>query len=90
MKLVKELRKLEIVKKGKFILTSGKTSDFYVDMKKALGYPKVSELICDEFCKLVDKRATCVASIGYGGLALAARGFFKIKISFFFFLKKTP
>ena len=73
MRLVEELKKLKIIKKGKFVLTSGKTADFYVDMKKALGYPKVSELICDDFCKLVDKRATCVASIGYGGLPLAAR-----------------
>lgn len=40
--LADELRKLKIVKMGKFILTSGKTSDFYVDMKKVLGYPKVS------------------------------------------------
>lgn len=73
MKLAEELRRLKVVKKGKFVLTSGKTSNFYVDMKKVLGYPKVSELICGEFCKLVDKRATCVASIGYGGLPLAAR-----------------
>lgn len=70
--LADELRKLKIVKKGKFKLTSGKTSDFYVDIKKVLGYPRVSGLICDELCKLVDNRATCIASIGYGGLPLAA------------------
>ena len=78
--LARELKKLGVVKKGKFVLTSGKTSDFYVDMKKVLGYPKVSELICDEFCKLVDKRATCVASIGYGGLPLAARVSLKLRL----------
>lgn len=71
--LADELKKLKIIKRGEFVLTSGKTSDFYVDMKKVLGYPKVSVLICDEFCKLVDKKGTCVASIGYGGLPLAAR-----------------
>lgn len=41
-------------------------------MKKVLGYPKASELICDELCKIIDRRTTCVASIGYGGLPLAA------------------
>jgi len=76
--LAKELRKLGIVKKGKFILTSGKTSDFYIDMKKVLGHPKVSELIYNELSKIIDrhgasKKATCIASIGYGGLPLAAR-----------------
>ena len=80
IELAQEFKNIGVLVKGKFILTSGKTSDFYVDMKKVLGYPKVSELICDEFCKLVDKRATCVASIGYGGLPLAARVSLKLKL----------
>lgn len=71
--LATELKKIMIVKKGKFILTSGKTSNFYVDIKKALGYPKASQLICDGFCNTIDKKATCIASIGYGGLPLASR-----------------
>lgn len=71
--LAEELKRLGIIKKGKFILTSGKTSDFYVDMKKALGHPKVSKIICNGLCKIIDKKATCVASIGYGGLPLASR-----------------
>ena len=73
MKLVEELRKSGIVKKGRFILTSGKTSDFYIDMKKVLGYPKASELVCSELCKIINKKTTCIASIGCGGLPLAAR-----------------
>lgn len=80
MKLAEELRNLGIVKKGKFILTSGKISDFYIDMKKVLGHPKTSEIICDELCKVIDKQTTCVASIGYGGLPLAARVSLKLKL----------
>src|SRR3989344_7070292 len=87
----RELKKLGVVKKGKFILTSGKTSDFYIDMKKVLGYPKVSEIICNELCKIIDpvkrrgrhgasKKATCIVSIGYGGLPLAAR--ISLKLTF--------
>lgn len=72
-KLANEFKKLGVIKRGKFILTSGRTSDFYIDIKKVLGSPKVSELICQEFGKIIDKKATCVASIGYGGLPLAAR-----------------
>ena len=73
MSLAEELKNLGIIKKGKFKLTSGNTSDFYIDMKMVLGYPKTAELICNEFCKIIDKKATCIASIGYGGLPLAAR-----------------
>ena len=78
--LATELKRLKIVKKGKFVLTSGKTSDFYVDMKKVLGYPKVSEMICSELCGIIDKKATCIASIGYGGLPLAARVSLKLEL----------
>lgn len=79
-KLTKILQELNVLKKGRFTLTSGKTSDFYIDMKKVLGHPKASELICDEFCKIIDRRATCVASIGYGGLPLAARVSLKLRL----------
>lgn len=78
--LADELRKLKIIKKGKFVLTSGKTLNFYVDMKKVLGYPKVSQFICDELCKIIDKRITCIAGIGYGGLPLAARVSLKLRL----------
>ncbi|MDP3697712.1 MAG: phosphoribosyltransferase family protein [Candidatus Taylorbacteria bacterium] len=78
MKLAEELKKLEVIKKGKFVLASGKISDFYVDMKKVLGYPQTSQLVCNELCKIINKKTTCIASIGYGGLPLAARVSFKL------------
>ncbi len=69
--LVDELKKLKVVKRGKFVLKSGQTSDYYIDMKKAFGSAKVLHLICDEFCKIIDKKATCIAGSGHGGLPLA-------------------
>ena len=72
-KLAGELKRLGVVKKGKFVLTSGKISNLYINLKGALGHPKVSELICNELCKIINKNTTCIASIGYGGLPLAAR-----------------
>lgn len=70
--LAVEFKKIKVIKKGRFVLTGGKISNFYVDIKKVFGYPMVSELVCDELCKIVDKTATCIASIGYGGLPLAS------------------
>jgi len=69
--LVSELKKLKIIKKGKFTLKSGKVSDFYIDMKKAFGSPETFRIICDGLCRMVDKKATCVAGSGHGGLPLA-------------------
>lgn len=69
--LLRELKKLKIIKKGKFTLKSGQVSDYYVDIKKAFGHPKAFRLICNDLCKIIDKRATCVAGSGHGGLPLA-------------------
>ena len=69
--LAGELRKLKIIKKGKVIGKSGKVLDFYVDIKKAIGSPRVFNLICEGMCKTIDKRATCIAGSGLGGLPLA-------------------
>lgn len=72
MSLAKELKKIGVVKKGEFVLTSGKKSDFYIDIKRVLGYPKASKIVCKEFCKIIDKKATCIASIGYGGMPIVS------------------
>ena len=72
--LAEELKKLGIVKKGKFVLTSGKISDFYIDMKKVLGNPKVSELVCDELSRLVDKKSTCICQYRLWRFAFGGEG----------------
>lgn len=78
--LLNELKKLKIVKKGKFILKSGQVSDYYIDMKKVFGEPKAFALVCNEICKIIDKKATCVAGSGHGGLPLATAVSLKLKL----------
>jgi orotate phosphoribosyltransferase len=80
MSLVKILNQLDLVKKGKFVLKSGKVSNYYIDIKKAFGHPKAFNLICDELCKIIDKRATCVAGSGHGGLPLATAVSLKLNL----------
>ncbi len=50
--LIELLKEEEVVKFGKFKLSSGKSSDFYVDMKKAITDPeilfKIAEIITKE------------------------------------------
>ncbi|OGM99381.1 MAG: hypothetical protein A3B91_00485 [Candidatus Yanofskybacteria bacterium RIFCSPHIGHO2_02_FULL_41_29] len=78
--LARELKKLKIVKRGRVVLKSGEVSDFYVDMKKAFGDPRAFSLICSELCKIIDKRATCVAGSGHGGLPLATAVSLRLKL----------
>lgn len=69
--LVQKLLDCGVTHGGKVILRSGKKADFYIDLKKAYGYPELLMTLAAEMSKLVPKRATCVATIGQGGIPLA-------------------
>ena len=71
MNLYKELKKIGVAKSGKFILKSGGVSNLYIDMKKAFGSPEAFRLIVDNLCGVINKKATCIAGSGHGGLPLA-------------------
>ncbi len=45
--LMKLLKENEVIKFGKFTLSSGKESDYYVDMKKAITNPEILQTIAD-------------------------------------------
>lgn len=69
--LIKRLKQLDVIYKEPVKLKGGSTSEFYVDIKKAYGYPDVLNLICENIWNQIDKRTTCVAASGHGGLSLA-------------------
>ncbi len=69
--LLKLLRDLPLITPGSFTLAFGEKSNFYVDVKKAYGRPEFLSCISDLFISLMDKRTTCVAGQGYGGIPLA-------------------
>ncbi len=70
-KLIKMLKKLEIVTEGSFVLHSGKVSNYYIDIKKSYGNPKLLSKLATLIAKNISKKATCVASTGHGGIPLA-------------------
>jgi orotate phosphoribosyltransferase len=70
--LIVELRKLNLVVEGDFVLTSRKKTNYYVDIKKAFGHPRVFGMICEELSKIIDRNATCVAGSGHGGIPLVS------------------
>lgn len=69
--LAKKLLDCGVVHRGKVTLRSGKKADFYIDIKKAYGQPKLLAALVSEMGKLIPKRVNCVATIGQGGIPLA-------------------
>jgi orotate phosphoribosyltransferase len=69
--LVQLLRQLDIVNHQPTILNSGQLASYYVDVKKALGYPEARKRILDGMLQIMDPDVTCVAGMGYGGISIA-------------------
>lgn len=67
--LIRKLKLLDIVFRESVNLKNAGASDFYVDVKKAYGYPDVLNSISDELWKRIGEKATCIATAGYGGLS---------------------
>jgi orotate phosphoribosyltransferase len=70
--LIKKLKNLDIVYREEVDLSHAGKSNFYVDIKKAYGYPDVFGPICDAIGERIDKRTTCIAAAGYGGISPAS------------------
>jgi orotate phosphoribosyltransferase len=71
-KLLKRLKELDIVYREPVKLKHGEISEFYVDIKKAYGYSDVLNLSTDCLWEIIDKKTTCIAAMGYGGISPAS------------------
>ncbi len=70
--LIEKLNQLNILERQRVILKSKKGSDFYIDIKKAYGYPDILNEITGKLYILIPKEANCIAASDYGGLPIAA------------------
>ncbi len=102
--LIEALKKEGVVNKGSFTLTSGELSDYYFDVKKAIGNPELLEMMSSLLAAGIRGKATrehrerssnpteqwpyghrrmmatCIASIGFGGIPLATAVSLKLKL----------
>ncbi len=72
-KVAAALRDLDVIfedQKG-IQLVGGSVSKYYVDVKKAYGYPEVLALMADAMWAKIDQNATCIVATGHGGVPLA-------------------
>ncbi len=80
MNLIKLLKEEKIIKFGEFTLRSGIKSNYYCDIKRALGNPLILKVITNQLASIVPKKVTCIAGSGYGGIVLASLVSQKINI----------
>lgn len=80
IKLLKLLKKKNIIKFGEFTLRSGIKSNYYCDVKEVLGDPITLKIIVNELVKIIPKKVNCIAGSGYGGITLASLVAYKLKL----------
>lgn len=61
----------DVIRHQPVTLRSGKSSDYYINLKKGFGNPELLKAIGRELAAGLDEKTTCVAATGYGGLPLA-------------------
>jgi orotate phosphoribosyltransferase len=84
--LIELLKECGAIKFGKFVLTSGKTSDYYIDIKAASTRPAILRRIAEEMARHVD--GTRVAGMELGAVPIAAAVALQTGIPFCILRKK--
>lgn len=71
-KLLELLKENDVIKFGEFTLSSGKKSDYYVDMKKAITMPEILDSVAHLITeKIEDKNIDKVAGPALGAVPIA-------------------
>ncbi|MGZ7095391.1 MAG: orotate phosphoribosyltransferase [Methanobacterium sp.] len=69
--LLELLKKKKVVKFGKFTLSSGKESDYYVNMKMAITDPKILKKIAEIVSEIINGKIDKIAGPALGAVPLA-------------------
>ncbi|MDK2795211.1 MAG: orotate phosphoribosyltransferase [Archaeoglobaceae archaeon] len=89
MLLIKRLLEVGALKFGDFVLSSGKRSDVYVDIKLAITYPDILDMISDEIAKILKRyEFEKIACIELGGVPIATAVSLKTKKPLVIFRKE--
>ncbi|MCD6340733.1 MAG: orotate phosphoribosyltransferase [Desulfurococcales archaeon] len=70
--LIKELYKLNMIKFGRFKLSSGIESPYYIDLRKLYSFPDLAYKVVRELINIIDAHYECVVGIATAGIPLAA------------------
>lgn len=86
--LIKLLKEHGIIQFGKFKLSSGKESDYYIDMRRALSIPVIYREVIEAMSQLVSN-IDLVAGIESGGVPWAAMLAYQLGIGMIY-VRKQP
>ena len=78
--LIKGLKNKNVLKFGEFTLRSGIKSNYYCDIKEALGDPDLLLKMASGLIRIVPRNTTCIAGAGYGGITLASLVSYRLKL----------
>lgn len=86
------IKQTEALKFGEFVLTSGKTSPFYIDMRLFISYPDIFNRLCEIYFKMIKKEkleADKIAGIPTSGLPIATLISYKLRLPMIY-VRKEP
>lgn len=69
--LIDKLNSLKVVEFKDVKLRNGQNSNYYINIKKAYGYPEIKSELGDAIYSIIDHPITCIAGAGHGGIPLA-------------------
>ena len=70
--LIDRLKEVDIVDRRGVVLKHSGKSDFYIDLKKAFGFPDALQLMAVRMLERIPDEVNCVAIEGYGGMPLGS------------------
>jgi orotate phosphoribosyltransferase len=86
--LKNRLKEVGAIRYGDFILSSGKKSNFYVDIKYASTFPDIINAIGDLMVNMLDKKIAGIACMELGGVPLSVTLSLKSSLPYIVFRKE--
>ena len=68
---MKRLNEIAVICPEPVKLRGGAVSNYYIDIKKAYGYPDIMTMLVEEIWNMMQRVPNCVAGMGHGGIPLA-------------------
>ena len=76
------------IRSGNFFLSSGQESQYFIDLKEAMGQPHLLEGMIDYLSKKIITKPNVIVGLEFGGIPLAVGLSLKLKIPFAILRKK--
>ena len=73
IELLRRLKEIKVLETRQVNLKNAGESNFYINIKKAYGYPDILRKITNLMYRKIDRMTTAVAAQGYGAIPLATK-----------------